>query len=202
MRRNDRQSSRGSGSLGPSSSSRASRRGAPEANGRSAHEERLRLLLDEVLAVLERERDLTASLLAQAREMQGHLLADDILELLHAAQTQETHAQQLAQWEYRRLLLTREVGVYVPQLPRLRLSQWANYLPEPYGSRLHAVQVALQRATAELQVVNRQNAALVQRSLRFAQMALGLESSTYHASGGRHQARGGLDSPSLLDKTL
>lgn len=176
---------------------------APSRDGASAPlsaEERVRAVLNDILAVLERERDVSEALLKQAREVQRCLVTDDYMALLEAAQGQEVFGQQLAQWEHRRLLLTKHLAVFFPILARLRLSDWANYLPEPYGSRLDAIQSALQNAAKELRNVNGQNMALVQRSLRFAELALGLDSPAYGIPRGR-QLRDA-DTPQLFDKTL
>lgn len=152
-----------------------------------------------MLVVLEKERACTHALLEQAKQIQKHLLSDDYMSLLVAAQEQEIHAQQLAQWEHRRLLLTRQLAKTFPAVSRTRLSLWANVLPEPHATRLHTIQATLQRATEQLQTVNRQNMALVQRSLRFAEMALGIDSSAYGVPHTRVN-RDGL--PQLFDKTL
>jgi hypothetical protein len=176
---------------------------APSNDGASAQssaEGRVRGLLDDILAVLERERDLSDALLKQALEVQRCLVADDYMALLEAAQGQEVFGQHLAQWEHRRLLLTKQLALFFPMLARLRLSDWANYLPEPYGSRLDAIQAVLQNATKQLRNVNGQNMALVQRSLRFAELALGLDSPAYGIPRGRSPRDA--DAPQLLDKTL
>jgi len=160
---------------------------------------RVRALLDEILAVLERERNLSGTLLTEATAVQRALLADDTLALLEATQAQEVVAQQLAQWEHRRLLLTKQLARYFPTLARLRLSDWASSLPEPYGSRLGAIHEALLTTTKQLQRLNQQNMALVQRSLRFAELALGLDRPAYGSPRGRSPRDA--DAPQLLDKT-
>lgn len=160
----------------------------------------MRRVMGEILAVLERERDVSEALLKQALEVQRCLVADDYMALLEAAQAQEIYSQHLAQWEHRRLLLTKELALFFPRLARLRLSDWAVYLPEPYGSRFEAIHRVLQAAAKQIQQVNAQNMALVQRSLRFAELALGIESPAYGAPRGRSPRD--LDAPPLFEKIL
>lgn len=158
--------------------------------------ERVRLLMDEILAVLERERDVSEALSKQALDVQRCLVADDYMALLEAVQAQEIYSQQLAQWEHRRLVLTKTLALFFPRLARLRLSDWATYLPEPYGSRFEAIWRVLQKAARQIQQVNAQNMALVQRSLRFAELALGIDSPAYGAPRGRSPR----DAPPLFEK--
>lgn len=176
---------------------------APSSDGASAQsaaEERVRGLLDDICSALERERDLSEALLTRALDVQRCLVADDTMGLLEAAQSQEVFGQHLAQWEHRRLLLTQQLSRFFPMLARLRLADWANCLPEPYGSRLDAIQAVLRNAAKQLRSVNGQNMALVQRSLRFAELALGLDSPAYGIPRGRSTRAS--DAPKLVDKTL
>lgn len=166
---------------------------------RAADEVTLRRALDELLTVVENEKNLTERLVQLAQEVQQRLLVDDYDALLESAREQETFAQQLAQWEQRRLLLARVLNANFPGLSRLRLSQWVDRFPEPHAARMHTFHAQLQRATTQLQTVNRQNQALIQRSLRFADMALGVESSTYALAHGRNVRS---DAPQLLDTTF
>ena len=82
----------------------------------------------------------------------------------------------------------------------MRLSQWVERLPEPHLSTLRPIGGALAKAALHVQRLNRQNKALIQRSLRFAELALGVEPATY---GGGHRRYGTeSDSPHLYDQTL
>ncbi len=154
-------------------------------------------LLERVVAVVEQEAQLTAGLLALAQETQKRLLVDDCVALLETSQEQGALAQQLRQAEHQRLMITQRLAPFVPGLDRLRLSEWPARIPDPYATRLHALCDDFRSATDQLRVLNRQNMVLIQRSLRYADMALGIEASTY---GSRSESVHEL--PQLVDTTL
>ena len=157
-------------------------------------------LLRQIVEILELESVLTQELLAQAQIVQRHLLRDDVGALLETAHEQETIAQQLAQTEHHRLQLARRAATYLPGLEHRRLAEWIDVLPEPFASHVDAIQKVLRASAVQLQRVNRQNRALVQRSLRYAEMALGVESATYGSPQGRYDHDG--DLPQLVDTSI
>ncbi|MDA1192044.1 MAG: flagellar export chaperone FlgN [Candidatus Poribacteria bacterium] len=154
--------------------------------------------LDEICLLLEAEARLTQMLLEQAQSAQRHLVADDYNALLDTAQEQQPRVRQLAQLEHQRVVLTKRLSAYIPGIQKLRLSQWADRLQEPYPTKVRELHANLQAGTAQLQRVNRQNLALIQRSLRFAEMALGQDAATYGMSRTGHYD----DSPQLVDRKL
>ena len=157
-------------------------------------------LLSQLGDVLEEEQRLSEEMFALAQTIQRHILADECEELLVTAQEQEDCARNLAQAEYARLSLIRHLTPYYSEISRLRLSQWVERVPEPHASRLRPISAALSKAALQVQQLNRQNKALIQRSLRFAELALGMEPETYGGSRGRYATEG--DTPRLYDRTL
>lgn len=154
-------------------------------------------MLERVVAVVEQEAKLTADLLALAQETQKRLLVDDCVGLLETSQRQGALAQQLRQAEHQRLMITRRLTPFVPGLDTLRLSEWSDRIPDPYASRLRDLCDDFRRATDKLRLLNKQNMVLIQRSLRYADMALGIEAQTY---GSRSESVHEL--PQLVDTTL
>jgi len=157
-------------------------------------------LLDQLTEVLDEERRLTEEMFALAQTVQRRILADECDALLETAQDQGELACRLAQAEYARLALIRHLTSYFPELSRVRLSQWVDGLPEPRLSQLRPISAALTKAALQAQRLNRQNKALIQRSLRFAEVALGSEPFTYGGPRGPYAADG--EAPRLVDHTL
>jgi flagellar biosynthesis/type III secretory pathway chaperone len=154
-------------------------------------------MLERLVAVVSQEAKLTAALLALAQETQTRLLVDDCVALLETSQQQGALAQELRQAEHQRLMITQRLTPFVPGLDKLRLSEWADRIPDPYASRLSELCDDFRRATDQLRALNRQNMVLIHRSLRYADMALGIEASTY---GSRSESVH--DLPQLVDTTL
>ena len=157
-------------------------------------------LLMKLEVVLDEERRLSEQMFHLAQIVQRHILADECEQLLVTAQEQEDCVRQLAQAEFARLSLVRQLKPYYPRLADLRLSQWVDGLPEPHASQLRPISSALAKAALQVQRLNRQNKALIQRSLRFAELALGMEPATYGAARGRYAPDS--DGPRLVDQTL
>lgn len=178
----------------PSSSSRQSNASSPPplTAGQVVGES-----LKQLIEILELESVLTQELAAQAQEVQKHLLRDDIPAMLSAGQELETISGQLSRTEQFRVRLVRRLAPYFPELPRSRLAEWHRYVPEPFASRIAEIHRHLQTAAVRAQQLNRQNKALIQRSLRFAEMALGLEPDTYSHLGGRAG-----EGPTIFDRTV
>ena len=144
-------------------------------------------MLERVVAVVSQEAKLTSALLALAQETQTRLLVDDCVALLETSQQQGALAQELRQ----------RLTPFVPGLDNLRLSEWPDRIPDPYASRLRDLCDDFRRSTDQLRALNRQNMVLIQRSLRYADLALGIEASTY---GSRSESVHEL--PQLVDTTL
>ena len=154
-------------------------------------------MLERVVAVVSQEAQLTSALLALAQETQTRLLVDDCVALLETSQRQGALAQELRQAEHQRLMITQRLTPFVPGLDKLRLSEWADRIPDPYATRLNDLCDDFRRSTDQLRALNRQNMVLIQRSLRYADMSLGIEASTY---GSRIESVHEL--PQLVDTTL
>jgi flagellar biosynthesis/type III secretory pathway chaperone len=154
-------------------------------------------MLERVVDVVEQEAKLTSALLALAEDTQKRLLVDDCVALLETSQQQGALAQQLRQAEHQRLMITRRLTPFVPGLDTLRLSEWPGRIPDPYASRLVELCDDFRRTTDKLRRLNKQNMVLIQRSLRYADMALGIEAQTY---GSRSESVHEL--PQLVDTTL
>jgi hypothetical protein len=171
----------------------ASATAAPQVTARQIVEQ----MLERLVAVVSQEAKLTSALLALAQETQTRLLVDDCVALLETAQQQGALAQELRQAEHQRLMVTKRLTPFVPGLDKLRLSEWSDQIPDPYASRLSGLCDDFRRATDQLRALNRQNMVLIHRSLRYADMALGIEASTY---GSRSESVHEL--PQLVDTTL